>query len=166
MGFKKTSDVIAISFGMLETGPNTYTEEEIALQLDVLNNEIFVVLAADLNPSVPDLVPGSTTEVRAAVSSTSNTAMPSLADTNTIAEASLVIRSAGGEAVSFTRAAEESYSGNLDYVALIATNNFFISTEGAGNANIRGVVGRLWGYRARADATTYAALVQSEVLSA
>ena len=50
MGFKKTSDLIAISFGVTESAADTYTEEEIALQLDVLNNEIFVVLAADLNP--------------------------------------------------------------------------------------------------------------------
>ena len=50
MGFKKTSETIAISFGVSEPAPNTFTQEEIALQLDVLNNEIFVVLAVDLNP--------------------------------------------------------------------------------------------------------------------
>ena len=46
MGFKKTSELIAISFGLAETAANTFTQEEVALQLDVLNNEIFVVLAA------------------------------------------------------------------------------------------------------------------------
>ncbi|GAH27089.1 unnamed protein product, partial [marine sediment metagenome] len=69
-------------------------------------------------------------------------------------------------AVSFTRAAEESYSGNLAYTALIATNNFFVAVLGNGNTSPKSVNGRLWGYRAKADATTYAALVQSEVLSA
>jgi len=166
MGFKKTSDLIAVSFGVTETGPNTYTQEEIALQLDVLNNEIFVVLAADLNPFTPDLVPGTNTLVKSAISSTSQTALANLSSTNTIAVAQLDIRSAGGEAVSFTRAAEESYSGALEYVALIATNNFFVGIEGAGNAGTKTVNGRVYGYRARADASTYAALVQSEVLSA
>jgi len=166
MGFKKTSDIIAISFGVTETGPSTYTQEEIALQLDVLNNEIFVVLAADLNPETPLLVPGITTSVTAAVTSTSSTTMSSLANTNTIAQANLVIRSAGGEAVSFVRAAEEAYSANLDYIALISTNNFFVSIQGANDPLPRSVSGRVWGYRARADASTYAALVQSEVLSA
>lgn len=166
MGFKKTSDVIAVSFAVTESAANTYTQEEIALQLDVLNNEIFVVVAADLNCETPELVPGATTATNAAITSTSKASISNLSDTNTIAEAQLVIRSAGGEAVSFSRAAEESYSGNLDYVSLIATNNFFVGLVGSNNTAARSVTGRVWGYRARADATTYAALVQSEVLSA
>ena len=166
MGFKKTSDTIAVSFGVTESAANTFTQDEIALQLDVLNNEIFVVLAVDLNPETPELVPGQTTATNAAVSSTSQTTLPSLAQSNTIAVSQLVLRSAGGEAASFSRAAEESYSAALDYVSLISTNNFFVSILGSNNTAARGVTGRVWGYRARADASTYAALVQSEVLSA
>jgi len=166
MGFKKTSDLIAVSFGVTESAANTFTQEEIALQLDVLNNEIFVVLAVDLNPAAPDLVAAQTTESRAVVTSTTATAMQTLANTNTIAEADLIIVSDAASSVSFTRAAEESYSGNLDYVSLIATNNFFVAVQGTNNLAAKSVNGRVWGYRAKADATTYAALVQSEVLSA
>ena len=166
MGFKKTSETIAISFGLSESAPNTFTQEEIALQLDVLNNEIFVVLAVDLNPSAPDNIGGATTESRATVSSTSNAAITNLASSNTLAEAALAIVSDGITAVGFTRAAEESYSGALDYMALISTNNFFVAVVGNNNVNAKSVNGRLWGYRARADGSTYAALVQSEVLSA
>jgi hypothetical protein len=166
MGFKKTSDIIAVSFGLTESAANTYTQEEIALQLDVLNNEIFVVLATDINPETPELVPGSTTATNSAVTATSSATMANLSDSNCIARAQLVIRSAGGEAVPFSRAAEEAYAANLDYIALISTNNFFVSVQGSNNAAARSVSGRVWGYRARADATTYAALVQSEVLSA
>ncbi|GAI60645.1 unnamed protein product, partial [marine sediment metagenome] len=53
-----------------------------------------------------------------------------------------------------------------DYIALIATNNFFVQLLGAGNIAVKDVAGRVWGYRAKADSATYAALVQSEVLSA
>lgn len=166
MGFKKTSDIIAISFGVDESAANTFTQEEIALQLDVLNNEIFVVLAVDLNPSTPDLVPATTTEVRGTVSSTSATAIQTLANTNVLAESSLAIVADAASAVSFSRAAEESPGTTLDYIGLIATNNFFVAVKGANNLGARSVNGRVWGYRARADATTYAALVQSEVLSA
>jgi len=166
MGFKKTSDLIAVSFGVSESAANTFTQDEIALQLDVLNNEIFVVLAVDLNPAAPDLVAAQTTESRAVVTSTSATAMQTLASTNTIAEADLIIVSDAASSVSFTRAAEESYSGNLDYISLIATNNFFVAVQGTNNLAAKSVNGRVWGYRAKADATTYAALVQSEVLSA
>jgi hypothetical protein len=78
----------------------------------------------------------------------------------------LSIVSAGGEAVSFQRAAEESYSGDVDYISLIATNDFFVGLAGVGNVGNMSLSGRVWGYRARADSATYAALVQSEVLSA
>ena len=166
MGFKKTSETIAISFGLNESAPNTFTQEEIALQLDVLNNEIFVVLAIDLNPAAPDYVALATTESRATISSTSNTGITSLAQSNTLAEASLSIVSDGVTAVGFTRAAEESYSGALDYIGLISTNNFFVGLVGLNNVNAKSVNGRVFGFRARADSSTYAALVQSEVLSA
>ena len=166
MGFKKTSDLIAVSFRVDESAANTFTQEEIALQLDVLNNEIFVVLAVDLNPSAPDLVPAATTASECAVTSTSQTALATLASSNTVAVASQAIVSDAASSVSFTRAAEESFSGALDYVALIATNNFFVGIKGNNNTGAKNVTGRVWGYRAKADSSTYAALVQSEVLSA
>ena len=167
MGFKKTSDLIAISFGVTESAPDTYTEDTIALQLDVLNNEIFVVLAADLNVTVPQLVPGLNTVTAAAIASTSQATIGKLSSTNVIAVAELDIRSAApGDNVAFERLANESYTGELDYIALIATNNFFVGVTSANTGATQTVNGRLWGYRAKADASTYAALVQSEVLSA
>jgi len=168
MGFKKTSELIAISFNVTETAANTYTQNEIALQLDVLNNEIFVVLAADLDCFTPDAIPGTNTNVGAAISSTTQATLATLASTNTVAVSQLDIRAAGfvDSGVGFSRAAQESYTGDLDYIALIATNNFFVGIQGAANAGAKQVNGRVWGYRAKADSATYAALVQSEVLSA
>jgi hypothetical protein len=163
---KKTSGMIAISFGVNESAANTFTEEEIALQLDVLSNEVFVVLAVDLNPSAPEMITGVNTETQAMITTTTQTALQSLANSNTVAVASLGIQSDVTQAVGFTRGAQESYQGALDYLSIIATNNFFVSVKGTGNTAARNVTGRLWGYRARADSSTYAALVQSEVLSA
>ena len=167
MGFKKTSETIAISFDLDESAANTFTEEEIALQLDVLNNEIFVVLAVDLNLNPPEMIGGANSSVAGAVSSTSRTTLGSLAQTNTIAVAQEAIRSdALGSQVSFQRNATESYTGDVDYIALISTNNFYVQIAGQGNTAGKTLTGRLWGFRARADAATYAALVNSEVLSA
>jgi len=167
MGFKKTSDLIAISYGVTTSAPNTFTEAEVALQLDVLNNEIFVVLAADIDLAKPDMVGGTDTSVSGTITSTSMTALPTLSNTNTIATGELAIRTdAPGSQVAFQRAASESYTGDLDYVALIATNNFFVQVDGSANVGNKSNRGRVYGYRARADASTYAALVQSEVLSA
>ena len=168
MGFKKTSDTIAISFGLAEAGANTFIQSEVALQLDVLNNEIFVVVAADLDLTPPDAIAGTDTAVTASVCSTSQTTVTNLSNTNCIVTARDDIRAGGfvDAGVGFQRNAESSYQGDVDYISLIATNNFFVQLIGSANLVAKNVTGRLYGYRARADATTYAALVQSEVLSA
>lgn len=168
MGFKKTSDLIAISFGVTESAANTYTQEQIALQLDVLNNEIFVVLAVDLDPGSPDATAGADSSISCQVTSTSQTGNVQLDNTNCIAHTAKAIRGAGyvDGGVGFTQTGLLTPPASLDYIALIATNNFFVGINGAGNGGAKTVNGRVWGYRARADATTYAALVQSEVLSA
>lgn len=167
MSFKKTSDPIAISFGLNETAPNTFIEEEVALQLDVLNNEIFVVLAIDLDPKLPDAIAATDTAVKTAVSSTSFTFVPGLSTSNCLATGRTEIQAAGfvDGGVAFDRTASSTYTGDVPYIGLIATNNFFVQVQGVNNVNAKGVAGRMWGYRARADASTYAALVQSEVLS-
>ena len=67
MGFKKTSDTIAVSFLQTESAANTFTQDEIALQLDVLNNEIFVVLAVDIDLEAPDALAGTNTETGGSV---------------------------------------------------------------------------------------------------
>ncbi|AXH79153.1 MAG: hypothetical protein [Circular genetic element sp.] len=168
MGFKKTSDLIAVSFGLPESAANTYTQEEIALQLDVLNNEIFVVLAADLNCAPPDATAGQDTNTFAQLTSTSQTGVVSLSNSNCIAITERSIRAAGfvDSGVGFSHFSGETPTGDVDYIALISTNNFFVALQGIGNGGAKSVSGRVWGYRARADASTYAALVQSEVLSA
>lgn len=168
MGFKKTSDMIAISFGVDETAANTFVQEEIALQLDVLNNEIFVVLGIDLDVANPDAIAATDTATSASVSTTSQTSLTGISNPNCLASSREAIRAAGfaDGGVSFTRAAESSYLGSVDYIGLIATNNFFVQCIGTNNGTAKDVRGRVWGYRAKADASTYAALVQSEVLSA
>lgn len=168
MGFKKTSDLVAISFSLTESAANTFTQEEVALQLDVLNNEIFVVLSIDLDVANPDAIAATDTATRSSITTTSQTAVSGMGNTNCLASARESIR-AGGFAdagVGFTRAAETVPMAALDYIGLIATNNFFVQVQGQNNGGAKDVLGRLWGYRARADASTYAALVQSEVLSA
>jgi hypothetical protein len=167
MGFKKTSETIAISFGVTETILNTFQQDEISLQLDILNNEIFVVLAVDLDNQAPDMVAGTSTSVSSSICSTTQTAVQRLDNTNCIATAQLAIRAdAPTNGVSFSRGAFESPTGDVSYIALIATNNFFCQVAGFGNLGTKAVSGRVWGYRAKADSATYAALVQSEVLSA
>ena len=167
MGFKKTSSLVAISFGVSEPAPNTFTQDEIALQLDILNNEIFVVEAIDLDTTAPDALATINTQSRSSLTTTSQTAPSSLSSSNCLASQILQIRAAGfvDGGVGFSRDSSDAFT-QVDYLGIIATNNFFVQIQGTANLGGKTVTGKLYGYRARADAATYAALVQSEVLSA
>ena len=165
MALKKTSEVITISSRIVESAANTFTQSQVDLQLNPLDQEVFVVLAVDLNPAAPECITNTNTEVRGSLSVTSRTTMGSIADSNVIAEASLSILSDAINAVGFTRMPTEAPLAQLDYIGIIATNDFFLQVEGANNANAKSMNARLWGYRAKADAATYAALTQSEILS-
>jgi len=166
-GLKETSSVVAVSAGVIESAPNTFTQAQVDLNLDPLNNEVFVVLAIDLNLTPPDAIAATDTSVRGSVSTTSRTALGTIADSNVLAESSLNIQAAGfaDGGVAFTRLAGETPTAMLDYIGIIATNDFFVQLEGANNGVGKFANVRVWGYRARADASIYAALVQSEVLS-
>ena len=72
----------------------------------------------------------------------------------------------GGPGVGFSSQALETPPSTLEYIGIIATNDFFVQIEGQNTAQVNGVTGKLYGYRAIASADIYAALVQSEVLSA
>ena len=168
MGFKKTSELIAVSFTVEEQAPNTFEQGEIALQLDVLNNEIAVILAIDLDLTSPDAIAATNTFVTGAVSSTSQSVMPTIGATNTLATARQAIRAQGfvDGGVGFDRSASSTPVGDIGYIGLIATNNFFAMVQGINNISQKTLTGRVWLYRAKAYSSTYAALVQSEVLSA
>ena len=165
-GLKQTSSVVNIGFSVSESAANTFTQGSVDLNLSPLDNEVFVVLAVNLDVSSPEYISGSNTQVRAGLTSTSQTSIPSLADANCMARASEKIRADAIGGVAFATQALETPPATLEYIGIIATNDFFVQVEGTGNAAAKGVSGKMYGYRAQADASTYAALVQSEVLSA
>jgi len=166
-GLKATSSPIAVSFNLSETAANTFTQSTVELALNALDNEVFVVLAADLNVSPPDAAAGADTDVQGSISTTSKLTTVGLDDNNCIATAERTIRAAGfaDAGVGFSHMSGETPTAELDYIQIIATSNFFVQVQGNGNGGVKALSGRVWGYRARADASAYAALVQSEVLS-
>jgi len=165
-GLKATSSIVAIGFSTTESGANTFTEGSVDLNLSPLDREVFVVMAVDMDPITPDMVPGSNTAVGCSLTTTSQSSVVNLGNANCLATGALNIRSSGVTAVSFTRQAAESPSSQLDYLGIIATNDFFVQITGTANAGAKSVSGKVYGYRARATADIFAALVQSEVLSA
>ncbi len=168
-GLKQTSAPIIISFDVDEAAPgNVFTQAQIAMQLNVLDREVFVCTGTNLDISPPDAQAGVDTRVRGSLSTTSRSTIGDLADNNVIASARDDIKAAGfvDGGVAFQEISPETPTSNaLDYVGIIATNDFFVQVQGVGNLAARGVSGRMYGVRARASASIYSALVQSEILS-
>ena len=166
-GLTKPSSPLQISFTVSETGPNTFTQAQVDLQLNVLDQEVFVVTGVDIDLLPPDAIAATDTRMRGSLSTTSRTTIGDLADTNVIASARDDIRAAGfvDSGVGFASSYGESPAVGMQYLSIIATNDFFVQIEGNGNLGAKGLSGKLYGYRAVADANTFSALVQSELLS-
>jgi hypothetical protein len=167
-GLSQTSEVIAIGFSIDESAPNTFTQERIDLQLNPLDNEVFVVSAINLDPSFPEAIAGTDTRIKATLTTTTRLTMPNVGDSACLAQSLNQISAAGfvDGGVSFQQTSMDAPPAMLEYLGIIATNDFFIQVQGANNTLPGGVNGKMYGYRAKASAATYAALVQSEVLSA
>ena len=153
---------------MTESAANTFTQASVDLNLSPLDREVFVVLAINLDPFLPESVAGTTTKVQSSLTTTSQTDVKQLDNSNTLAVAlNAILQNAGSvDGAPFQTVGLETPPANLDYIGIIATNDFFVQVKGTGNTAAKAVNGKLYGYRARASADIYAALVQSEVLSA
>ena len=167
-GLSQTSSVVSIGFNASELVANTFVQTSVDLNLSPLDREVFVVLAVNLDPFTPDAIAGTDTLVRSSLTTTSQTSIQEISESNCLATAVNVIRAAGfiDSGVGFQTLGAETPPATLEYIGIIATNDFFVQVEGTANVQLKQVNGKLYGYRARADASIFAALVQSEVLSA
>ena len=168
MGFKKRTELINVSGTADETAANTFTQLEVSLDLDPLNREVFIVTDCYLDPFTPSSVPATNTQVGSSLTNVSRASLASIGDSQCISNVADRIFSGAGE-FNFARInmpiAQQSTGSPRDYLAIISTPNFFVQVQGTNNTGALGVHFRLTGYRAQADADTYAALVASEVLS-
>lgn len=165
-GLKETSSIIAVGAEVVESAANTFTTQRVDLQLNPLDNEVFVVYAVDLDVLEPNLVPGADTTIKSSISTTLRTDVGNLAASNVLAINRIEIQSAGGETARGSFSSDSAPGTQLDYLAIISTNDFFVNIQGTNNTQARSATARIYGVRARADASVYAALVQSELLSA
>jgi hypothetical protein len=167
-GLKKTSSTIVISGFVDASAPNVYTQTQIDLQLNPLDNEVFVVEAVDINVDAPDAQAATDSGTRGSLSSTSRTDIGRLDDSNVFATSNNNIRAGGfiDGGVSFeTRSPDSATASGLEYIAVLATDNFFCAVKGTNNLAAKSMRFKVYGYRAKASSATYAALVQSELLS-
>ena len=168
-GISVTSALITISGTTNELVPGTMVQDQVPLQLDILNREVLLVYAIDLNVASPSALAGIDTASQMSLSSTSRITVGNIGDTNVFGASIKQIRAAGfvDGGVGFTEMSPETPATNaLDYIGVVSTNDFFVQVVGANN--IAPVSGnwRMWCARARVTADIYAALVQGETLSA
>jgi hypothetical protein len=187
-GLKTTSSPLQISSQLRTTAPagsDLFLSKQIDLQLNPLDNEVFVVTGLKIDFISPTQTVDTLNEgqfnvfQRCSLSKTELTAYRGI-DSNTVIGASDVnsyVRVQGSVAQPpITVEAYTTQESNAmdappatqDYLDIIATNdyyiNFDISDLYVAGANV-GVNVRLYGYRATASSSVYAALVQSEMLS-
>ena len=164
-GLKETSSIIQIGASVSESAANTFTTAKVDLQLNPLDNEVFVVYGVDIDLLDPNMVVGTDTVIQGSISTTERTTVGGISNTNVLAHSRILYNEQGGQYVRGSYSSDSAPATQLPYLAIIATNDFFLNIQGTGNTSGRGMNARLYGVRARADASVYAALVQSELLS-
>lgn len=168
MAMKTTSEVIIISGTIDESNPNTTTTKEFDLQLNPLDQEAFMVLGVQSDLALPDAVDAVNTGVGFSLSTTARTSVGNLSSTNVFHVHNMGIRGSGGttDGAAFDQVGPDSPQGmNLEYIALIATDQFYAQIVGQGNTAAKSADFKIYGKRVRLDSAQYAALVQSELLS-
>ena len=66
-GLKETSSLIAIGASVTESAAGTFTTQKVDLQLNPLDNEVFVVYAVDIDLEAPELIANAATLTRASI---------------------------------------------------------------------------------------------------
>jgi hypothetical protein len=164
---KSTSSMITISSSITEAAPNVFQTDEIDLTLNALDQEAFIVYAVQSDLGGPDAIAATNTAIGFSLSTTARTTVGSLADNNVFHVHNQNIRAGGfvDGGVAFDQVGPDSASGDLPYIAIIATNNFHANLIGQNNVGAKSGFFKVYGQRVRLAAAQYAALVQSELLS-
>jgi len=167
-GLKQTSSTVSVGFSLPESAANTFSQLQIDLNLSPLDREVFVVQAINLDPQSPDAAAGLDTATTCSLTTTRQTGVANLGNSNCLAVSQQTIQAAGfaDGGVGFQQQSLETPPSSMEYIGIVATSDFFVQVIGKNNVLAKGVSGKLYGYRATATADIFAALVQTEVLSA
>lgn len=163
-----TSDPFFINGSITESALNTYTESQISAPLDSLNREGLIVHAIYFTSSDPDRTPGTYSDIRMQVTSTSKTGIVSANDANLLARREVAI--VGGAAefsgphVIDMIANTDSYSSEMN-LGIVATDNLYFAISSRNQASVRAAQFRAVCSRIKLSADAYAALVTNELSS-
>jgi len=165
--FKKTSQIFNIGARVTESAANTFTEAEIELPLSSLDREIFVV--TDIVLSVPQHVVVANSKVVSDVqlTKTSVSNLRTINDPTVLSKKRVALDNTVAPVMAVTEEAHPadmtSTGGSRDYLGVIATPQFYIQAWTQNGTTATTGAARITGYRAKASADLYAALVTEEL---
>lgn len=166
--YKVTSDPFFVNGNVTESAGNTYTEQEVSLPLDSLNQEGVLVHAVYFTGSEPDRVAGLSSFLDFQVTATSKTGIVGANDANLIAKQQKV--TTGGAAEFSGPHVIEMIGQNAPYqesdnLMIVATDNVFLGIKGLNQTGAASCQFRMVCSRVKLDAAAYAALVTNELTS-
>lgn len=167
MGFKRTSEPLNIG-ASLDLVDGTPASTTVTLPLSSLDREVFIVTDIQMdNEALPVPAAPGTSILLASVNKT-DTNVLGIDAPNCIGNIRRDVEvSPGGFIFQESFHPQEASTGmGPDYIGIIATPNYVLSgsfSTTAGGAANRKVYVRVTGFRAKADADTYAALVTEEI---
>jgi len=148
------------------TAADTYTELEISLPLDSLNQEGVIVHAVYFSGDEPELVGGAYSRISTQVTSTSKTAIVGANDANLLSLQQKYVAGGGAEFsgphVIDAIASNEPYQ-DTDNLGLVATDNLFFGIDSLNQAGVKAANVRIVCSRIKLTASAYAALVTNEL---
>jgi len=165
---KQQSPLMTIGTGVEESGANTFTEVEVELPLSPSLRQVFIVTDIEMQiqtPDLPGVVGPAETVLTGQVTKSTQTAMIAFSDSDCMAMATKrLIGDVGAMAYLPPETSPRRSIGKLteDYLDILASSNYFVAVEGAGNAGALTVAVKVTGFIATVDADVFAALVVAE----
>ena len=166
--YKITSDPFFVNGSLTQSGVDVFTQEEISLPLDSLNQEGIIVHAVYWTSSEPGRIPNLPSHVNMQLTSTSQTGTVNANNANLISRRELIITGGAAEfsgphVVDFI--GSESPYTEADNLMIIATDNVFLGVGSINQTATKSAFFRMVCSRVKLTSSAYAAMVTNELSS-
>jgi len=166
--YKVTSDPFFVNGNLTQSAVDTYTQLEISMPLDSLNQEGIVVHAVYWTSAEPSSVPAASSKLNMQLTSTSQTGIVNANSANLISRRELVITGgvaefSGPHVLDFI--GSESPYQDADNLMLVATDNVFLAVDSVNQAVVKTVFFTMVCSRIKLTSSAYAAMVTNELSS-
>lgn len=166
--YKITSDPFFVNGNLTQSAIDTFTQLEISMPLDSLNQEGIVVHGVYWTGSTPSRVPAAESQLQMQLTSTNQTAIVGANNANLISFREIQI---SGGAAEFSGPHVLDFIGSEspytveDNLMLVATDNIFLAVDSLAQLAVKSVQFRMVCSRIKLTSSAYAAMVTNELSS-